>query len=425
MRRIREYIQLFFAWAPLVGILMVVCALPFHYGAVQRYGLYIGGIGYLADYAINARWRDWSWSRDKWVYLVMALLFFIPVLWQCFDATPATGYYKSQLELRVAFVLIAIIGFGGWRKVTELQRFVGWAVLLTAVGVIIYVGVLLLLGVRNTDLPATFRDQYNGISHWFVGPHMRTNFYCNLALISGFCLLREVRATWQKLCLWAMMLLVMARVGLSDGRSGLLAMLLIVGVCVLVYVYQHAPKWLTFTALAVVLGLSAVVLMQNKRLSAESLQSELRLVIWNYTWTQIKAQPVGGYGISTLSEVYVENAYKDEQMTPYFDFVHSHPDIPESQYHSMAVVNPHNLYLQLFMESGILAPLVFVLMCALAIWFCAPRKRLYMCLAVFLVLWQALFDTFSPYFLPLLIAMTLWVLLLPASYDLPSCQPRK
>ena len=58
------------AWLPVLGLLMVLSALPFGWSDYQRIGIYVLGIGYVADYSCNQRWKQFSWSRGKWIYVV-------------------------------------------------------------------------------------------------------------------------------------------------------------------------------------------------------------------------------------------------------------------------------------------------------------------------------------------------------------------
>ena len=41
------------------GVLIVLFALPFPYGGLQRFGLYLAGFGFVVDYIVNQRWKGW------------------------------------------------------------------------------------------------------------------------------------------------------------------------------------------------------------------------------------------------------------------------------------------------------------------------------------------------------------------------------
>ena len=49
------------AWLPVLGLLMVLSALPFGWSDYQRIGIYVLGIGYVADYSCNQRWKQFSY----------------------------------------------------------------------------------------------------------------------------------------------------------------------------------------------------------------------------------------------------------------------------------------------------------------------------------------------------------------------------
>lgn len=410
----REQINSLVSYLPVVGLLILIAALPFQYGWVHRTALYILCIGYPIDYVINRRWIGWHWTRDKWVFVVMILFFLLTPLRQLFDSTPPTHYFLGQLEKRVVFLAVGIVGLMEWKIPTDVCRYAGYIMLSMSVGIVAYIGILEWIGVDIPNWERGGRYLYNAISHKYVGAHMRVDFYQNLAIVFGFYLLRNTKSKWQTGLILTAILVLVTRLLFSDGRSGMLAMLLIVGVGVLFYLCKYASKSGIVISVLFLVLLGGMPIYQNERLTQAALQSEPRLAIWDYTLREIEKHPLAGYGLSTASQQFVENAYRDDSMKHYLQFVAHRPEL-DGRCHNMAVVNPHNLYLQLMLECGFLSPLLFVLIFALAIACCDKRKRLYMALTVFLILWQAAFDSFSPHFPPMTVCLSTWLMLLPCT----------
>lgn len=409
---IRAVLSSLIAYIPVLGIVMLAVALPFRYGWVQRTALYMAGIGYLIDFVYNRRFVGWHWTRDKWVYVLMMLFFLITPVRQLFDPCPPTCYFRGQLEVRTAFFAIGLIGLLGWNNHTNICRYVGYTMLLVSLGIVVYIGALhLSLG----DVPGWehgHRSVFNAIAHQYVGAHMRLDFYFNLAIIFSFYLLHKTHSKWQIVAIVAADMVLIARLLCSDGRSGMLAMLFVVVSGLLFYLCKFASKRMIVLSVLFLVLLGGVAISQNERLDHDRLESEPRLAIWDYALRQIDRHPLVGYGLSSASVQFVENAYQDESMQTYIRFITNTPALSKEQCHSMAVVNPHNLYLQLTLENGIFFPLLFVLICALSIAHCPKSKRLCMALTAFLILWQAVFDSFSPHFLPMLLCLCLWLMML-------------
>lgn len=400
------------SYVPLIGVLLLVASLPFRYGGVQRTALYLFCAGYAIDYAINQRYRDWHWTREKWVFIGMILFFLLTPLRQLFDPTAPTHYFRGQLELRAAFMGVGIVGLMGWNKHLDVCRYAGFVMLATAVGIVAYIGILEWTGIDIPHWQCGNRYLYNAISHRYVGAHMRVDFYQNLAIIFGFYLLRKTRSKWQIGLIIAAILVLIGRLLCTDGRSGMTAMLVIVGTAMVFYLCKYASKWTIVVSMLFLVLLGSVAVYQNERLSHSRLESEPRIAIWDYTLREIEKHPFAGYGLSTASREFVAHAQHDESMQHYMDFVNRNPML-DGQRESMAVINPHNLYLLLMLECGFIAPLLFVLIFALAVACCDRRKRLYMALVAFTVLWQAVFDSFSPHFPPMLVCLSVWLMILP------------
>lgn len=198
----RKHIHTVIAYLPVVGFLLLIASLPFHYDWVQRLSLYILGISYPIDYLYNRRWEGWHWTRDKWVYVVMILLFLLTPLWQLFDSTPPTEYYKWQLHQRSAFVWVSVTGLLGFSPHLH-TRHVGVVMLLTG----IYMFALTLYGYLSYDLPIWDMGVFKYYRAHHINSHMVMNLYMNTALIFGALGMEQWNKKRMRYVVTAMMLI--------------------------------------------------------------------------------------------------------------------------------------------------------------------------------------------------------------------------
>lgn len=405
-------VQRWIGYLPIIAILILIASFPFDYGWLQRSSLYLLALSYPLDYVINKRWYSWHWSKDKWVYVMMIVFFLITPIRQLFDPTSPTTYYNYQIDLRIPYLVIGIMGIIGLYNEENIVRYTAYILLAMSFALIVYVGFLQINGVCK-DLNLGIVATYNVITHQYVGSHMKLDFYWNTALIFGFYLLHTEKRKWVRIVVGAIMLCIGARLFFTDGRSGLLAMLFIVGVVTVFRLCTYVRrKWLVGILALIVLCFASLAIFQNNRLTHEALQHEPRLPIWQYTIQEIAKHPLAGFGLSTLSNEYVESAYQSELMQPYITFLQDTHTL-DDYLHDMLAINPHNLYLQLMMECGFLSPILFLLIGILSIFISHRCVRLYVSLFVFLVLWQAVFDSFSSHYSPMMIDAFLMILLSP------------
>ena len=87
------------AWIPVIGLLVVISAIPFGWSAYQRIGLYLLGIGFASDYIVNQRWKSIAWNRSKWIYVIMLAFVALFFIREMFDPTPLTDYAFSQFRI--------------------------------------------------------------------------------------------------------------------------------------------------------------------------------------------------------------------------------------------------------------------------------------------------------------------------------------
>ena len=130
MSRIKNSIS----YLPVIGFLFLIASLPFYYGWFQRAALYILGVSYVIDYVINQRWKDWHWSKNKWVYVAFIGFFLLIPLRQCCDEN-ITSLFSKTIQNYLPFLIFGICGIIGitnkWR-----MEYATWIMLLTSIVVL-------------------------------------------------------------------------------------------------------------------------------------------------------------------------------------------------------------------------------------------------------------------------------------------------
>lgn len=418
MKRINDIVE----WLTIIGFLMVISAIPFGWSVYHCIGCYIMGFSYLAYILMNRFWRTWRWDSSKWIYVVMIALCAIIPIRQLFDDTPPTAYYVHHLHEHVWFLYLGIAGLIGFPHKFRLWHVSG-TMILSSLAIIAYTLFLFYCTAEYSDTTPLFRFNYLRLMH--VNTHMVVNLYFNTALILGFCTLRCWRKRWQK-SLWIIaMAVIFVCVMLSDGRIGVLTALITVTACAIYYIAQKNNRW------AVGIGCCLVVMAVvagafSPSVKKKDLSSEPRIVVWDYSVRMAEEKPVFGYGLSTLSNEYVERAYQDSAM--YHGFVEKAiQPVPvfAIQGKTMNTHHPHNAFLMYWLAYGIAGVFLIVALFVLAAMIPVRKEdRLFLYLFLTALFLQALTEPVGTHFHPQFIAMMLFVwekTILPLSQSRTEC----
>ena len=410
----KELCKSVLAYIPVIGLLMVVAAMPFGYGTLQRTGHYILGIGYALDYIVNARWRGWHWSKAKRMYVMLIILFLLQPLWQLWDPTPPTPYYWHQLNRHSMFLAVGIGGILGFSDKFKLQ-YVGYVMLLTG---------LYIIGLNTYYYYAAGQPffpfnpvLFNQVRAIEINSHMVINLYMNTALVIGFWILRQPLQRWKRECVGVAMIAVWCYILLSVGRAGFLTSLWIVGVFGLNYIWKFKKVYSIALSIGIVALLSVLVL-QNQRLQADIMFHNPRLPVWNYSVRKIAEHPVKGYGVSTISTEFVEQMYQDE--IAYDGFVKGILAVPDFAQWGKNIMthHPHNAFLMIWLEFGLAGIVSLLLLFATAAAMPPRNMRIYVWLFLSALLIQMLFEPLGDHLQPQFIALMLM------SWQL-ACHPAK
>lgn len=390
------------SYLPVVSMLALVATLPFYYGACQRMALYCLGVTYLVHYIYNRCWESLRWDRTSWVFLAMILWFLITPLWQLWDPTPPTYFYHRQIDARIPFLLVGLAGLlGGLKRLRA--EWVGW--LMLTMGVV--VGAISLYYMYTGGFLREGWDYYIAeVRAAHINSHMVLNLYQNGAIILGYYILSRPYRWWVKLLTGLLIVLNMAVVITSFGRTGMLTMLLLLAVYLFVLLWQYRK------AVAVVVGCLVLVggltaFLQSRRFEGNFVKEDSRWIIWDYSMQLIRERPVVGYGLSTLSEVYVNSTSSHETMQR--DFIDAYINNPGYLWcnmpKTMEIVHPHNVFLEYWLEAGIFGLLAVAFFFATLAMMPTKKQRLYVWMFALALLMQFMFEPIGSHLRPMFISL--------------------
>ena len=381
MKRLNEIFQ----WISIIGFLMVISSIPYGWTGYQRIACIVMLTGYFLNILFNQQWKVWKWNTDKWMYVVMIALWAMIPLRQLFDATPPTDYYRTQMNCHHWFAFVGMVGIVGSTPKLRL-----WHVTCTMLATSLVMLVQTLCGI-------------------YINSHMVVNLYVNATLLFGFATLSSLPRWWQKgLMILAMILSWGVEFFLPEGRIGMFTSLIIISVCVTYYLYRYSKiaGWLCAVLLVV---LSALVMMQRGKMTYYDFVYEPRFVVWDYSVRMAMEKPVCGYGLSTLSEQYVEQAYADSAMCAGFiqPIIYGIPKFAE-QGKTMMTHHPHNAFLMYWLSVGIIGVVLLLALFVLAARLPVGDNRLFLWMFLLALFLQCMTEPIGLHLHPQFIALMLF-----------------
>lgn len=374
MKKVLNYINIFsLLWLVVAWLFNVTAPRWFAYGGIELFT-----VSWIAECIVERRWQGWKWDARTLYFFLPLLLFSLAFVYMPFDTNT---HFNRLIEHRLGLFTTALFGlFGVNGRYTLRGMFRVLTVL--AVGACVYVvcriGVIEFFAAPNkTELFELARNQY-------VNAHMQFNFMLCVALIGiWYCVFRDTRSTfwWEKVLYGLAAGIIMITLAISEGRSGFIAGLAIVGVLSVVETMRFR-RWLGWTAISVVVVVGGLALMHHSRMSTGELTGEPRLQLWKSAIELIEERPILGYGMSRAQDEFaqVSTKYTDDV---YNDFWHD----------QIAVLDTHNQYLQAWLEFGVFG-FVLVLMIYIVPMFIDTRHRLLSVMIFGLCMFQSLFDMF-------------------------------
>ena len=396
-----------------IAALVLTVTMVTDYSRYQQWALCATGGLYVLDYLLNQRWRSFQWKKADWVMVAMAGFFVLIIMRNGLDGFEMTHLFSHQIELLAPFFVLALVGILGVDHALT-KRQIAYTTILTSLAVIIATFVLCAVKAPLPDYItfSTPLEYYHVQMHQHIGTHMSLDLYMNIALIFGLMMATQSENKKEKVFFGISSAVIAVNTCLSDGRSGMLATLLIIG---LVVICEGWKRWgyKALVGLVLCLGLASGFIAVNGRfhlpsqLTKEtSAQADPRLSLWEYTYGWIQERPLLGHGYG-IEDAYITSAFANEDVkTHYIDMM---ARIGLLTFETIAEVHPHNTFLLLWLEAGVLAPLALILIFVLACWLTKKEDRLYVILFSLVILWQAMFDSFCSVFQPTVVC---WFLLL-------------
>lgn len=395
-------------WLPVIGILMLISSIPYGWSWYQSVSCWLLGLGYLSYVIAFKKWRDFRWDRTKWLYVIMLALWTMYPIRQLFDATPPTDYFWHQVHLHEWFLYIGIAGLIGFPSKLKL-KYVAYVMLLTSVVMLAHSWWLYFF---TDEMPWLIDshmtlERFNELRMRHIHSHMVMNLYQNTAIILGCYAFRQDDVWWKRVLLSVGILCATTTIWISVGRIGQGTFVLILAIYLL-YRLAHINRWLAIGSAAgcAILG----VLMMTQVLHVKPLEGEPRFAVWDYSWRMVKEKPIVGYGLSTLSEKYVEEAYQDSVMVQGFiePIIYATPDFSE-QGKTMNTHHPHNAFLMYWLAVGIIGALLLAALFVAAACMPVGRDRIYYWLMLLAIFLQCLTEPIGAHLLPQFIAVMLFV----------------
>lgn len=399
---VRISISTLISYLPVVGVLLLVATWPFPYGNIQRVILYFTGVAYIADYICNRRWQQWHWNKRKYVYVVFILFSCLVPIWSICDPIH-TPLLERTWESYSPFLIIGICGILG---ITDKFRMEYMAIVMLVVGVFIVGYLVCSTGFKFDDFFAwTFH--FNKIRAKCINSHMVVNLYWNIAIILAIFTLSHRRdfPIGVRVGIMISMIPVFFALLITEGRTGLLTML-VVGFLFLVYYFIHHrnQKWILL-----LMGLFIVcawaILDNNERIMEARTHRNPRIYIWKVAVETIKDKPIFGYGVCSARHEFIERGLNDTEFRQHYaDFYCSSEAVVKHQA-SINLMHPHNVLLETWMQFGIIGVLIWIACCILPWCMRLDEYQLYvdMCVLTFAI--QACFESLGTHLQPLYLCL--------------------
>ncbi len=406
-RRLLAYMQVLTLW-------LLMASLPFRIMPFQRVIMVVAGVFFLLDYVVNRRWQGWCWGVNKCFWLILIVYYLFIPLWHLADEqlTPRLSFV---LEERAPFLLCGIIGLAGLSKDVKLKPIV-YVMLLSSFAVSWYV---ILRGIGFSYFLMPLHEQSIAFTEariQYVASHMQFNLYLNITLVFVFWLLTQNKLKrWEIVTVVGLSLWIFYLLCITEGRVGLGTSLLLIALFVAIFSFRFGWK-VYVPVLTAYICFAALVLMNNNRITSDCLEREPRWKIWKSDWQIISESPILGHGVCDAKEALIYKAKNDSCLSAFYV-----PHIQYMQKGNFQKVQPHNAFLEAWMEFGVLglALLVVIFLYPLQMF---PRKsRPYCLLVVVCFVIQSCFDSF---FAPLLYCLCI-LLLTSRSAIFEESEPQK
>ena len=389
------------SYLPFICILLIVALFPFQYSAVHRIALYTMAVTYGLDYGVNRRWREWRWSISKVVYIAFCLFSLLTPIWQLFDPLK-TNLYPATFNAFSPFFVIGVAGLMGMTDKIRMD-YLAWLMLSVCVAICVYMGYHATFDpVRGADWLYSF----NWYREKHINTHMVVNLYFNMSVILGALVLFDSSHTRTEKILTALLLLpVLFALLVTEGRVGLLTMVVIVFALMLYYALRIRQWWMA-VVIAVFCAGAGIYLANNKRMQQAYQTKNPRIELWKESFRMIQERPIAGYGVCSAREEYVKRVLANDYLKNAYVVaeVEINPDFQCDGVVQYEMMHPHNAVLESWMRYGIVGLLLCLFCLFSPMCMRLGKYQIYLTLCALAFFIQALFESFGNNLQPLFLA---------------------
>ncbi len=385
------YLQILSLW-------ILVFAMPFrisqHTRLLPTIAMVLAGVLYLVEYMVNHRWREFRWTRNSWLYVVMIAFYLFIFVWHI-GTLSSSRLFTRIAEQRIPFLLCGIIGLLGFNSKVRL-RHIAYTFIISSILLSLYV---IFWGVGVDFFTFSLAEQsiaFGKARTQMINSHMVFNLYLNTSLICIFYLLhkeifkRRLRFLLFAACIWIYYILC-----LTEGRVGLATGFLLGAAYIFIYLH-HISKTKAILLLVVYIIGGVTVIMIKPRLRADRIQSDPRNMIWSSSWRTISAHPIVGQGVYDARMSFIENA------TAYLHQIDANDPrnsvgiryLQERVGDDERRIHPHNAFLEAWSEFGLIGLFALVFLFVYPIFLAPKQTRTYVIMIVFCFGFQYTFDVF-------------------------------
>ena len=388
------------AYLPLLSILLIIALMPFHYSGLQRFALYSLAVTYPLDYCVNMRWRQWQWSTAKLIFIAFALFSMLPPIWQYFDPV-RTSLYQTTIDVFSPFFFVGIAGFLGMTDKVRME-YVAWTMLGVSAAISAYLIYQATLGMINGYEWIATLNWYRLVK---INTHMVVNLYCNMALILGaLVVLSTSYCRLVKGLTIAAMMMIVPGILFSEGRTGLITLVVTALVLALYYIFL-TRRWMLLAVVAII-GIGMTLFMMNNPRMREAVENtNPRIGLWQECWSMIAERPVAGYGVCTAREEFVHRVLANESLRQ--TYVVSIEQDEAYQWNGATrydIMHPHNAFLETWSRFGLIGLLLCLCCLAGPFFLRIGRYRIYLALCTLAFMIQGMFESLGSDLQPIFLA---------------------
>lgn len=368
-------------------LLAMLWSVSFYVGDiyVNRIVMWCTAVFYVVEMFYSGRMKRWSWSRDKWVFVAFIVYFAIMPFFSLIvgDDMSSRIFVRYGIEQRYSFLLFGLIGILGLPEQINLK----WV----AYGLIVFPAIMVLYILVNMDMKTDFATSFNETRLNLFNDHMKANVVFNLAIVA-YAIIFSSSQLVGRLIFGALTVPSVFALCITDGRVGIITMLLIIMTFAIIFVWRWRRRMLYW--LIPVMTVCVVVLVaSHPRMTW--LQGEPRLKVWKIAYNMISERPAG-WGFAEYRTTFVDRCFEDVDCW----FVPDEIRNTDKKY----MFHPHNAFIEEQLADGPTGVLLLLTCLVLPLILFKNRKYIFAVELIYVV--QYCFDviyTVPPFCLVLLL----------------------